>query len=63
MVIDYYQIYGVLNMKKIILILLLCLIPSAIFATDFYLGPKAGLNINKFYGSGIDNQIDAINAT
>jgi len=49
-------------MKKIILILLLCLIPSLIFATDYYLGPKAGLNINKFYGSGIDDQIDAINS-
>ena len=49
-------------MKKIILILLLCLIPSAIFATDFYLGPKAGLNFCKAYGSGVDDYLDDLEA-
>ncbi|MDX9800219.1 MAG: porin family protein [Spirochaetia bacterium] len=49
-------------MKKFIVILLLCLIPSAIFATDYYLGPKLGLNFCKAYGSGVDDYLDGFEA-
>ena len=48
------------KMKKTVFILILCLIPTMIFATDFYLGPKAGLNLSKFYGDGVDDYTDLV---
>ncbi len=49
-------------MKRFLIILLLCLIPSFVFATDYYLGPKMGLNLCKFFGSGVDDYLDAAEA-
>ena len=48
-------------MKKMFFIMIFCLIPAMIFATDFYLGPKAGFNFCKAYGSGVSDYEDAYN--
>lgn len=49
-------------MKKLFFVVILCLIPAMIFATDFYLGPKGGINFCKAYGSDVDDYVDGVNA-